>query len=537
MQRSGYLCLLVLLALLTASLLVSCSSPTSGAGDLNTPAPEALEASFEIEPQPSGALEGTWLYRMDASGSTDPDGQIVEFDWDLAGLPATIDWSSVVWRGFGRNGSYDVSLVVTDDDGNTATVSEKLEVDDLPYDYWGVAPERVNATSDGILSDEDVRGMEVSADGRYVAFVTLASNLGPEDENGLADVYLKDMQTGAVELVSAASAGHEAGSSVSLSADAGYIAYTLATTANNTIYIRKRGTILFELVTNDAGYDYNRVVALSANGRRLLFEAFTPGVAGRSAWLVDLERDEIHRIGLRLDESSYASVSVESLSADGSFVVFSSADDFLVENDTNGTSDVFVTFVDKGLTYRVSETAMGVGADSQSSTSERSVSADGRYVVFESTASNFPGSHPGDEHIYRKDMLTGDLELVSASHLGVPGGADSLLPSISDDGRFVAFGSWAMNLVPTMEPYPSDCNFGCTRGFGFVKDLETGRLVQVTMGMNDIVPNEPGQYETRLSANGGQVVFISSATNLVPDGASSDGRDDLYMVANPLKTE
>ena len=537
MRRFVYLCHLLLLF---ASLLVGCSSPAEEEGDLNTPPPETLEASFEIEPQPSGALEGTWLYRFDASSSSDPDGEIVGFEWDLAGLPATIDWSPAVWRGFGRNGSYDVSLLVTDDDGNTATVTEKLVIDDLPYDYWGAAPRRVNTANDGTLSDIEVeRGLALSSDGRFVAFVTQASNLGPADENDLDDVYLKDMETGAVELISPAAEGNRAWTRVSMSADASYIAYTLETTAtgNNTIYVRRRGTNLFELVANDEGYSYNRVVGLSADGRKLLFEAFTPGVAGAAAWLVDLDTDDRIRIGLRLDDTSYASVSAESLSADGSFVVYSSSDDALIENDTNGTSDVFITDVDKGLTYRVSETATGEGGDSQSSTSERSVSAGGRYVVFESTASNFPGSVPGVEHVYVKDLLTGDLELASANAFGVPANADSQLPSISDDGRFVAFGSWAMNLVPTMEPYLSDCNFGCTTGFGFVKDLETGRVVQVTMGMNDTVPNEAGQTRAMLSRDGEHVAFISGSTNLVPDGKSSDGRVDMYLAGNPLSVE
>ena len=538
MQRHGYLPLLVLLI---SSLLASCSSPAAEEeGDLNEPPPETLEASFVIEPQSSGALEGTWLYRFDASGSSDPDGEIVEFEWDLAGLPATIDWSSAVWRGFGRNGSYDVSLLVTDDDGNTASVTEKLVIDDLPYDYWGAAPARVNTASDGTLSNSAVqRGLAMSADGRFVAFVTSASNLGPADENDLDDVYLKDMETGAVELISPAADGNRAWTKLALSADASYVAYTLETTAsgNNTIYVRKRGTNLVEVVANDAGYAYNRVVGLSADGRKLLFEAFTSGVPGSSAWLVDLDTDDWFRLGLRLDDTSYAGVSAEALSADGRFVVFSSNDDALVENDTTGTSDVFITDVDKGLTYRVSETAAGEGGDSQSSTNARSVSADGRYVAFESTASNFPGSVPGVEHVYVKDLLTGDLELVSGDASGVPANADSLLPSISDDGRFVAFGSWAMNLVPTMEPYLSDCNFGCTHGFGFVKDLETGRVVQVTIGMNETVPNEAGQTRTLLSADGRHVTFISRATNLVPDGKSSDGRDDMYLAGNPLFAE
>ncbi|MBO0828651.1 MAG: PD40 domain-containing protein [Streptosporangiales bacterium] len=156
-----------------------------------------------------------------------------------------------------------------------------------------------------------------------------------------------------------------------------------------------------------------------------------------------------------------------SVSADGRYVAFDSLASNLVPGDRTGTWDVFVHDRDTGTIERVSLAADGSAA-SPGVSQEPSISADGRYVAFLSAASNLvPGDTNGTGDVFVHDRVSGTNERVSVASDGSEGDLFSEQPSISADGRYVAFDSQATNLVPV----PGDTNFDADV---FVRDRNAG---------------------------------------------------------------
>jgi Tol biopolymer transport system component len=196
-----------------------------------------------------------------------------------------------------------------------------------------------------------------------------------------------------------------------------------------------------------------------------------------------------------------------SLSADGRFVAMASSATNLVLNDTNGVQDVFVRDRLTGTTTRVSvPTSFGQAAGASG---YNLISADGRYVVFTSTASNLvAGDTNGHSDIFRRDRATGTTIRVSIAHDGAQANHHSSSPSMSADGQVIAFESSATNLVP------SDTN---DREDTFVRDLQTGVTVRVSIGPGGIQADERS-LEPSISGDGRFVAFTSRASNLIAGG-------------------
>lgn len=189
------------------------------------------------------------------------------------------------------------------------------------------------------------------------------------------------------------------------------------------------------------------------------------------------------------------------ISADGRFVAFDSEATNLVLDDTNGVGDVFLRDLQLGTTVRVSVTATGEQANSGGG--GPSVSADGRFVAFESGSTNFvEGDMNGFGDIYVKDMATGTVARASLTSTGGEPNNESMTVSISGDGRYVVFDSDADNLVPND-----------TNGVGdlFVRDMQLGTTTGVTVSGN------AGGLDGSISLDGRFVVFNSRSTNFVPD--------------------
>src|SRR5690606_11863360 len=131
---------------------------------------------------------------------------------------------------------------------------------------------------------------------------------------------------------------------------------------------------------------------------------------------------------------------VPSISADGRFVAFQSVATNLVPGDTNGNNDVFVHDRQTGVTQRVSVASDGAQGNGISTTA--SISADGRFVAFQSAASNLvPGDTNGATDVFVHDRQTGVTERVSVASDGAQGNANTSEASLSADGRYVAFQS------------------------------------------------------------------------------------------------
>jgi|GEM_PF-1585857 len=207
-----------------------------------------------------------------------------------------------------------------------------------------------------------------------------------------------------------------------------------------------------------------------------------------------------------------------SISADGRYVAFQSYASNLVPGDTNGTWDVFVHDRLTGQTTRVSVASDGTQGNGDSECP--SISADGRYVAFASLASNLvPGDTNGTWDVFVHDRLTGQTTRVSVASGGAQGNSGSWCPSISADGRYVAFQSYASNLVP-----------GDTNGVldVFVHDRLTGQTTRVSVA-SDGTQGDSYSFGSSISADGRYVAFSSLASNLVP-GDTND-KPDIFVAA------
>ncbi|MPV87021.1 hypothetical protein GCU85_09820 [Cardiobacteriales bacterium ML27] len=325
----------------------------------------------------------------------------------------------------------------------------------------------------------------MSADGRYVAFQSNATNLVAGDTNGTTDVFVHDTQTGDTTRVNVDSLGTEGDRdsfSSSISADGRYVAFQ-------------------SFATN--------LVAGDTNGNADIFVHDTQtGVTTRVS---------VDSVGTEADSYSQT----PSISADGRYVAFTSTATNLVAGDTNGNTDIFVHDTQTGVTTRVNVDSVGTEGDNGSY--NPSISADGRYVAFYSSATNLvAGDTNGVADIFVHDTQTGNTTRVSVDSVGTEGDGLSQSPSISADGRYVAFTSNATNLVA-----------GDTNGTLdiFVHDTQTGVTTRVSVDSNDI---EGDSYSTgpSISADGRYVAFESYATNLVAGDTNNAG--DVFFTATNL---
>ncbi|MEG5040385.1 MULTISPECIES: calcium-binding protein [unclassified Microcoleus] len=314
----------------------------------------------------------------------------------------------------------------------------------------------------------------ISADGRFVTFGSLASNLVPGDTNSTDDSFVRDLLTNTTTRVSVDSAGNQANNNffgvASISADGRFVAFSsLAsnlvpgdTNNRSDIFVRDLLTNTTTRVSVDSagnqGNDGSSIgsffPSISADGRFVAFSSdasnLVPGDTNSTddIFVRDLSTNTTTRVSVDsagnqgIGESSDASIS-----ADGRFVAFSSFVRNLVPGDTNASRDIFVRDLLTNTTTRVSVDSAGNQGNDGSS--NPSISADGRFVAFESDASNLvPGDTNNDRDIFVRDLSTNTTTRLSVSGTGNQGNGYSTLPSISADGRFVAFSSDAPDLVP-----------------------------------------------------------------------------------------
>ncbi|MEG4625954.1 calcium-binding protein [Microcoleus sp. w1-18aA5] len=210
-----------------------------------------------------------------------------------------------------------------------------------------------------------------------------------------------------------------------------------------------------------------------------------------------------------------------SISANGRFVAFASEATNLVPGDTNNSEDIFVRDLLTNTTTRVSvdsagnQTKRGYNSFEPSGSFEPSLSADGRLVAFYSSAADLvPGDTGNNMDIFVRDTLANTTTRVSVDSAGNQANNYSLSPSISADGRFVAFHSDASNLVP------GDTN---NRFDIFVRDLLTNTTTRVSVDSAGNQANN-SSLSPSISADGRRVAFDSEASNLVP-GDTNNTRD------------
>jgi hypothetical protein len=208
-------------------------------------------------------------------------------------------------------------------------------------------------------------------------------------------------------------------------------------------------------------------------------------------------------------------------------VAFESRASTLVPDDTGGFDDVFVRDRESGTTERMSTDSEGHQGNGDCY--GNAISADGRYVVFGSAAFNLvPGDTNGAFDIFLRDRQLGTIVRVSVDSTGGEGNDQSVRPSISANDRYVAFTSWASNLVA------GDTN---TEADVFVRDLQTGMTTRESVDSSGVEGNNAsGIFDVSISADGRYVAFCSSANNLVP-GDTNFLADDFVRDRQTSTTE
>jgi Tol biopolymer transport system component len=345
----------------------------------------------------------------------------------------------------------------------------------------------VSLSSDGTQGNGDSWAPSLSGDGRFVAFASMATNLVPGDTNGLTDVFVRDLQAGVTQRVSISSSAAQAnGRSDWCSISSGGKRVAFASLASNLCPDDVNGT--WDIFVRDIHSGSTSCVSLSLAGVPGNGRSYTP-----------------------------------SITASGDAVTFESAASDLVPGDTNNCNDndAFVRDLVTGLTTRVSVSSSGAQANGYSD--EPFISPDGRWVAFHSSANNLvPGDSNGVVDAFLHDRSTGTITCISKAMGGGLSNSHSWVPVVTPGGRWVAFRSDASNLVSG-----DSNNFWDT----FVRDMQTGVTWRVSVAEDGAQGNGGCVNPPSISADGRYVAFTCAASNLVP--GDDNGVNDVF-VRGPL---
>ena len=467
--------LLTLVCAATLLAAAGCSSAeTGGAPSSTTSVKQGVGAAPSVATTTSNPVRAT------LDPETWKSDVIVKISRDVNGGDAGGSSGRSTMSDDGRFVAFDSSaadLVPDDTNRGTPALPGHTGSDIFVFDRQTSVTERVSVAGDGTQADGDSDMAFISGTGRWVAFHSSADNLVPGDTNECADIFLRDRQTGTTELVSV---GLDGGM-----ADGG--SYVRGVTADGR----------FVLFSSSAG----NLVLGDTNEASDVFV--------RDRQMGTTQRVSVGQGGKQGNKDSNDSA----ISEDGRFVAFQSEAANLLPGDTNKGADMFVRDRQMGTTERVSVSSSGVGGNNDCW--DCSISADGRLVAFTSAATNLvkgdTSSQRNDVFVYDRETKT--IERISVSPNGKEGNNSSGSPSLSADGRYVAFLSFARNLVsaPDTNRWPD----------AFVRDLETGKTWRVSLSAEGVQADEGIPYVT-MSGDGRWVAFTTQATNLVSEKIRMD---------------
>ena len=419
---------------------------------------------------------------------------------------------------------------------------------------------------------QELRDLDLTPDGRFLTFVAATNGAS----GGNTCILVWDGQTGAATLASGdLSNAVPAGSTcnapaldasgrfvVFLSSGANLVTNPVA--AGFHAYLRdlQAGvTTLVELGPSGAGSPLVAFSApsLSANGLKAAFESphgdLVPGDSNRDydVFVRDFSAGTIELTSARapslpsLAPNGPSLLAASPVSADGRWIAFTSEADNLVAGDTNGLGDVFVRDLVAGTTLLASVSTSGPGADGVST--EPAISADGRYVVFTSSADNLvAGDTNGAVDVFIRDLQTGSNVLVSVNSSGTgSGNGPSYSPSLSADDRFVLFRSKATDLAPgtfreeTENLFLRDLQAGATRaltttGVGSSSTSSDGRFIAVAAVVlaNFAFPPVEGATLFVWDAEAAASIYTNSTTNMLVAGVGPGANRIAYFRGNSL---
>lgn len=361
------------------------------------------------------------------------------------------------------------------------------------------AVELLSRASDGTPGDGDSSGACISQDGAVVTFESAATNLVAGDSNGVADVFVRDVATGATTLVSrgtdgaaASACGRGGGSNRALLSNSGDVVAFASTcaslcggtsqttgcfTGRRQVYRFTRSTSTLEGVSVrngtsgaigpdtrwggageplTAGTHNSHMGGMNFDGTRIAFvsSAFGGGNLGgdatdtatRDVFVRLVAGNETRRISD--DRGGAVGSRNANLSADGVWVAFESLSSSIVAGDANGHVDVFRCLATGGTCSVVSSPNGTGGFGSDGDSMHPFLSTDGRYVAFDSDATNLvTGDTNGVRDVFVRDLASTTVTVHSVSHTGELGDADSSRPRMTQNGAYILFESEATNLL------------------------------------------------------------------------------------------
>lgn len=446
----------------------------------------------------------------------------------------------------GNGGTYDVAV---SDDGNRVSFSSSsnnLSPNDTNFNEDMFVRDFFLGTTE--LQSYDRNGQPDStffsafdSTGRYILFASPSTKILPSVDTQGVQFFVRDTFLNTVALASVPASGVPATSSflynsqASLSENGLYAQFetysALVPEQSGILALRKNlGTGALDVVNTRAFFlpsitsaAETSEVAISRSGRQTLLTTkagnFGPGFPDGN------DRIYLQNAVTTLVTEGMGGAPANGRSQQGTFsgnerfVAFASQANNLVADDTNGTSDVFLRDLSSGTITRISTLSSGSQWVGWHDTPQ--LNFDGNLLVLVSNSAGVPADTNGQNDVYSKNLFTGELQLESIG--GGPSGASngtSQWPSISDDGRFLAFASTATNLIDGV----IDTNFTWDV---FVKDRQTGVIFLVSSAISSSGPGvtgSGGSYQPTISSDGRYVGFMSDAQNLVPgdDNGTSD---------------
>jgi len=396
----------------------------------------------------------------------------------------------------------------------------------------------MSVRSNGQQANSDSETSSISASGRFVAFDSGAKNLVTGDDNDKWDVFVHDRKKKRTKRVSVSSSGTEGNgfsSSPSISANGRFVAFASGASnlvpfdnnGENDIFVhdrkKKRTKRVSVSSSGTEGHGNSFAPAISANGRFVAFTSSATDLVGNDSNLKSdvfvhdrktkkTRRVSVSNAGKQATDASRGAA----ISKDGRFVAFSSVAENLVGSDSNGHRDIFVRDRTKKRTRLISK--RNDGDQTTSDSDAPSISDDGRYVAFWSSAEDLlDRDDNGVGDIFVHDRAKKKTKLVSLSSKEKQANGASFKARISSSGRYVAFESKAHNLVGNDANALDDI---------FVRDRTKGKTRRVSLRNGGGETDEASSYTPAISGDGRFVTFYSAATNLV--GSDSNGSDDIF---------
>lgn len=386
---------------------------------------------------------------------------------------------------------------------------------------------RVSITSSGVEGNDDATDVSISGDGRYIAFSSEASNLVSGDTNAVIDVFVRDTVNNTTTRVSTDSNGAEGNNTShagSISYNGRYVAFvsyatnliTGDTNGKRDVFVKdlQTGNISVSSITSGGTLSngYNDEPSISADGRHIVFSSDASNlVSGLSSpyrkqiYIKDLATGAIkllsaHANGTVANNSNYN----PKISCDGGIVTYSSDATNLVDNDTNVKRDVFVQHLG-GDTNSLANITLAANNDSV----KPNISCNGNAITFYSAATNLIGSDTnGVKDVFLYNRVNVSTSIVSVASNGTQGNGevDERVLGISGNGRFITFGSYASNLDA------ADNNSSNTPDL-FIRDTKNNvtELVSYKLGGG----SAGLAWDSGLSEDGSKVTYLSSSAYVV----------------------